>query len=81
MHTKFWSENLKGRRLLVDLGVDERGFFFRILKKQNMGVWTGFTWLTTEKGRSSHLQRYQTKKQVSSVLMLRISGVASIRFS
>jgi hypothetical protein len=34
MHTKFWSENLKGRDHSEDLGVDERIILEWILGKQ-----------------------------------------------
>jgi hypothetical protein len=37
MHTKFWSENLKGRDLLEDLGIDEIQW----------EIWIGFIWPNT----------------------------------
>jgi hypothetical protein len=45
MDTKFWSENLKGRDLLVDLGVDGKIILEWILGKWNRKVGTGFIWL------------------------------------
>jgi hypothetical protein len=33
MHTKFWSENLKGRDDLEDLGIDGRIILDQILKE------------------------------------------------
>jgi hypothetical protein len=40
VHTKFWSEKLKGRGNLGELRVHEI-----ITKKQDVRMWTGFIWL------------------------------------
>ena len=49
MHTWFWSDGLKGKYHVEDLGVDERikGLLKWILKKCDRGgrAWTGFIWL------------------------------------
>jgi len=45
MPTKFWSENLKGRKYPVDLNVGERIIVEWVLEKQGGKVWTGFIWL------------------------------------
>jgi hypothetical protein len=45
IHTKFWSENLKGRDHSEDLGVDGRIMMKCMLGKQDEKVWTGFIWL------------------------------------
>jgi hypothetical protein len=45
MCTKFWSDNLKGRRHSEDLGVDGEMIFEGILGKQGGKVWTGIIWL------------------------------------
>jgi hypothetical protein len=43
-HTKFWSENLQGRDLSEELGVDEKIILELILRKQGGKMWTGFIW-------------------------------------
>jgi hypothetical protein len=45
MHTKFWSENLKGRDHSDDLSVDGRIILEWILNKQFRRVWIGFMML------------------------------------
>jgi hypothetical protein len=47
MHTKFWSENLKGINLFGDLGVDGSTELRWFLRKQVVGTWTGFIWRRT----------------------------------
>jgi len=42
---KILSENLKGKDHFGDRGADGRIILKFILKKQHMGVWTGFIWL------------------------------------
>jgi hypothetical protein len=42
MHTKFWSENLKGRDNSEDKGVDGRIILDWMLQKYGGKVWTGF---------------------------------------
>jgi hypothetical protein len=42
MHTKFWSENLKGTIHLEDIGVDGRIISEWIVQKQDGKVWTAF---------------------------------------
>jgi len=42
MHTKFWSENLKGRDDSEDLGLYEK-ILERILVKCGGKLWTGYT--------------------------------------
>jgi len=41
MYTQFWSEDLKGRDHLEDLGTD------KIVEKQDRRMWTEFIWLRT----------------------------------
>jgi hypothetical protein len=45
MHTKFWSENLKGRYTSEDLNVDGKIILEWILGKKSGKVWTGCIWL------------------------------------
>jgi hypothetical protein len=42
MHTKFTSENLKGKGHAKDLGVDRKIIMGLILGKQDSKVWAGF---------------------------------------
>jgi hypothetical protein len=42
MHTKFWSENLKGRGHSDDLDEDRRIILNWILRKESGNIWTGF---------------------------------------
>jgi hypothetical protein len=44
-YAKFWSENLKGRDYLENLGIDGRITSELILEKQGGELWTGFIWL------------------------------------
>jgi hypothetical protein len=44
MHVIFWSENLKGRADLEDLGVDGMIILEWILGKWGGRVWAGFIW-------------------------------------
>jgi hypothetical protein len=39
MHTQFWSQKLKGRHCLGDLGFDGRIILEWISKKWDLGVW------------------------------------------
>jgi hypothetical protein len=39
LHTQFEYENLKRKKLLVDLGREERIILNQKLKKQNMAAW------------------------------------------
>jgi hypothetical protein len=48
MHTKFWSEKVKDRDHLYDLGIDGKIIFERALGKYSGKVWTGFIWLRIE---------------------------------
>jgi hypothetical protein len=41
IRTQFWSENLKGRDHLEDVGVDGRIILKWILRKWDVTVWTG----------------------------------------
>jgi len=41
MHTKFWSENLKGRDLSENLGLDWKIILEWILDKEGGKVWAG----------------------------------------
>jgi hypothetical protein len=45
MHTILWLQNLKGRELFEDLGVDVRIILELILGKEGREVWIGFIWL------------------------------------
>lgn len=36
---------LEGRHHLEDLGTDDRIIFTRVLRKQDVRVWTGFMWI------------------------------------
>jgi hypothetical protein len=45
MHTKFWSEKLKGIDCLENVGTDERIILEWILEKEVGMVWTGFIWI------------------------------------
>jgi hypothetical protein len=45
MHTKFWSEDLKGRDHSEDLGVDGKIILEWISEKYGGKVWTGCIWL------------------------------------
>jgi hypothetical protein len=56
MHTKFWSENLKGRDNLEVLGIAGRIKLICILGKQGGRVLTGFIWLRIETSGSSFKQ-------------------------
>jgi hypothetical protein len=40
MHMKFWSENLRGRDYMEDLGTDRKIILEWILEKQGGKVWT-----------------------------------------
>jgi hypothetical protein len=44
--TQFWSENIKGRDLLGDLGVGGKIILKWILKVYGVRVWSGFMCLT-----------------------------------
>jgi hypothetical protein len=48
MHTKFWSDNLKGRDHLEDLGTGGMILLNRTLRNWVGEVWTGFNWLRIE---------------------------------
>jgi hypothetical protein len=50
MHTKFWSQNLKGRDHVEDLDVDGRIILQCILGTYDGKVWTGFIWLRVGTG-------------------------------
>jgi len=41
-HTKFYSENIKEKDRLGDLGIDVRIILRRILREQGVRVWTIF---------------------------------------
>jgi hypothetical protein len=45
MRTKFRFETLKGRNHSEDLVVDGMKLFKWTLRKEDMGMWTGFIWL------------------------------------
>ena len=45
MYTRFWWENLKERDYFEDLGLDGRIILRWILRKWDVGAWTGLTWL------------------------------------
>jgi hypothetical protein len=45
MHRKLWSENLKGRDHLKNLGADESIVLEWILEKKDEKFWTGCVWL------------------------------------
>jgi hypothetical protein len=53
VHTIFWSENVKGRDHVEDLGVNGKIILERILGKEGGKVWTGSIWLRI--GTSSEL--------------------------
>jgi hypothetical protein len=42
IHTKFWSENLKGKGHSPDSGIDDKIILEWILRKYGGNVWTGF---------------------------------------
>jgi hypothetical protein len=42
MHTKIWSENLKGESHSADSGIDYKIILEWILSKYGGNVWTGF---------------------------------------
>jgi len=44
MHSQLWSENLKERHHLRNLGVDER----IVLQQIGVRMWTGVNWLRTD---------------------------------
>jgi len=46
MDRKFWTEHLKGRDHLEDLGADGTIILEWILRKLGRKLWTGFIWLT-----------------------------------
>jgi hypothetical protein len=48
--TGFWWENLRERDQWGDPGVDGRIILRRILRKWDVGVWTGLSWLRIETG-------------------------------
>jgi hypothetical protein len=45
MHTKCWSENLKGRDHSKDVGLDGKPISEWILRKQGAKGWTGCAWI------------------------------------
>ena len=45
VHTRFWWGNLRERHNLEDLGIDGRIILRWFLRKWNVGVWTGSSWL------------------------------------
>jgi hypothetical protein len=45
MHTKVWSENLKGRDHSEDLDMNERIILDWMLEEKCGKFWTGFMWL------------------------------------
>jgi len=45
MHTKFLSENLKGRDHFEDLGMDGKITLQWVLGKQSGKIWNRFIWL------------------------------------
>jgi hypothetical protein len=47
MHTKFWSESLKGRDYSKYLGIDEKIILKCILRTGGGNMWSGFIWLMT----------------------------------
>jgi len=47
MRTGYWSENLKRRDHLQDLGLDGKIIELTVLQKQALMVWAGFKWLRT----------------------------------
>jgi len=46
--TKFWSENLKGRDIWLDLGVDGKFVWDLTLRKYGGKMSTGFIWLRVD---------------------------------
>jgi hypothetical protein len=47
---QFWWENLRERDHWEDPGIDGRIVLRWILRKLDVGVWTGLSWLRTETG-------------------------------
>jgi hypothetical protein len=45
MHAKFWSEKLKGRNHLEDIGVYGKVILEWIAENYGGTLWTGFIWL------------------------------------
>jgi len=45
MHTKFWSDNLKGRDCLEDLGIGRWIILEYIFDTQGRKFWNRFIWL------------------------------------
>jgi hypothetical protein len=45
MHTQFWSEILKERDNLEDIGIDRKIILEWIFEKWSEKVWTGCIWL------------------------------------
>jgi hypothetical protein len=48
MHAKFWLENLMKTDHFRDLNTNNGIKLNGMLKKQNVEVWDGFHWMTTE---------------------------------
>jgi hypothetical protein len=49
-YTGFWWENRRERDHLVDPGIYGRIILWQILRKWDVGVWTGLSWLRIETG-------------------------------
>jgi hypothetical protein len=46
--TRFWWENLRERDHWGDPGIDGRIILRRIMRKWDVGIWTGLSWLRIE---------------------------------